>query len=277
MKRKRIIKQSILTILLLLGALEMILPFLYMISTALKGPVYVFEFPPKLIPSEPTLQNFRTALTKNNFGHYFLNSLIISVITVVLILLLGSMMAFALARFKFRGRNFIYGLVIFFMTMPSMSLIVPQFVMADRLKLVDTLSGLIFMDVAMNLPFSVFLLQGFLADIPGEIEEAAKIDGASNITVFLQIILPICKPALATSAIISFLGAWDEYVWAATITNSPKNWTIPVAIASFQGVHTTNWGLVFAASLIAIIPVLFLFISLQKYIIKGMTAGAVKG
>ena len=277
MKRKRIIKQSILTILLLLGALEMILPFLYMISTALKGPVYVFEFPPKLIPSEPTLQNFRTALTKNNFGHYFLNSLIISVITVVLILLLGSMMAFALARFKFRGRNFIYGLVIFFMTMPSMSLIVPQFVMADRLKLVDTLSGLIFMDVAMNLPFSVFLLQGFLADIPGEIEEAAKIDGASNITVFLQIILPICKPALATSAIISFLGAWDEYVWAATITNSPKNWTIPVAIASFQGVHTTNWGLVFAASLIAIIPVLILFISLQKYIIKGMTAGAVKG
>ena len=277
MKRKRIIKQSVLTILLLLGALEMILPFLYMISTALKGPVYVFEFPPKLIPSDPTLQNFRTALTKNNFGHYFLNSLIISVITVVLILLLGSMMAFSLARFKFRGRSFIYGLVIFFMTMPSMSLIVPQFVMADRLKLVDTLAGLIFMDVAMNLPFSVFLLQGFLADIPREIEEAAKIDGASNTTVFLQIILPICKPALATSAIISFLGVWDEYVWAATITNSPKNWTIPVAIASFQGVHTTNWGLVFAASLIAIIPVLILFISLQKYIIKGMTAGAVKG
>ena len=277
MKRKRIIKQSVLTILLLLGALEMILPFLYMISTALKGPVYVFEFPPKLIPSAPTLQNLRTALTKNNFGHYFLNSLIISVITVVLILLLGSMMAFSLARFKFRGRSFIYGLVIFFMTMPSMSLIVPQFVMADRLKLVDTLSGLIFMDVAMNLPFSVFLLQGFLADIPREIEEAAKIDGASNTTVFLQIILPICKPALATSAIISFLGVWDEYVWATTITNSPKNWTIPVAIASFQGVHTTNWGLVFAASLIAIIPVLILFISLQKYIIKGMTAGAVKG
>ena len=277
MKRKRIIKQSILTVLLLLGALEMILPFLYMISTALKGPVFVFEFPPKLIPSEPTLQNFRTALTKNNFGHYFLNSLIVSVITVVLILLLGSMMAFSLARFKFRGRNFIYGLVIFFMTMPSMSLIVPQFVMADRLKLVDTLSGLVFMDVAMNLPFSVFLLQGFLADIPREIEEAAKIDGASNTIVFLQIILPICKPALATSAIISFLGVWDEYVWATTITNSPKNWTIPVAIASFQGVHTINWGLVFAASLIAIIPVLILFISLQKYIIKGMTAGAVKG
>lgn len=277
MKKKRLIKQNIMTILLLLGALEMILPFIYMVSTALKGPVYVFEFPPKLIPSEPTLQNFRTALTKNNFGHYFFNSMIVSVITVVLILLLGSMMAFSLARYIFRGRNFIYSLVIFFMTMPSMSLIVPQFIMADRLKLIDTLSGLIFMDVAMNLPFSVFLLQGFLSDIPKEIEEAAKIDGASNTTIFLQIILPICKPALATSAIISFLGVWDEYVWATTITNSPENWTIPVAIASFQGVHTTNWGLVFAASLIAIIPVLILFISLQKYIIKGMTAGAVKG
>jgi multiple sugar transport system permease protein len=133
------------------------------------------------------------------------------------------------------------------------------------------------MDMAQNLPFAVFLLEGFIREVPIELEEAAKIDGASPATIFIQIVMPVCKPALATSAIIAFLGVWDEYVWSSTIINTPEKRTIPVAIASFQGVHTTNWGLVFAASLIAVIPVLILFVSLQKYFIKGMTAGAVKG
>jgi multiple sugar transport system permease protein len=277
MKRKKILHQSILTILLIIGAIVMVFPFLYMISTALKGPVFVFEFPPRLIPSNPTLQNFITAITKNNFGLYFWNSTYISILSVSGILLFGSMMAYALARFRFPGRNLVYALILFFMTMPAMSLIVPQFVLANRLNVTDSALGLIFMDMAQNLPFAVFLLEGFIREVPIELEEAAKIDGASPATIFIQIVMPVCKPALATSAIIAFLGVWDEYVWSSTIINTPEKRTIPVAIASFQGVHTTNWGLVFAASLIAVIPVLILFVSLQKYFIKGMTAGAVKG
>jgi ABC-type glycerol-3-phosphate transport system permease component len=276
-KSERVTREIAFTVLLSLGALITVTPFIYMISTALKGPVYVFEIPPHLIPTEPTLQNFISAFTTNNFGRYFLNSFFVTVTSVLSILFLGSMMAYALARYQFVGRKFLFALIIFFMTMPAMSLIVPQFILAHQMALTDTLAGLIVLDVAQNLPFSVFLLKGFLEDVPKEIEEAAQIDGASAWTTFWQVVIPLCKPALATSAIIAFLGSWDEYVWASTITNTPTNRTLPVAIATFQGVHTTNWGLVFAASLIAIVPVLVLFITLQKYFVKGMVAGAVKG
>ncbi|NMC86270.1 MAG: carbohydrate ABC transporter permease [Anaerolineaceae bacterium] len=277
MKKKRILRQVIFTLLLCVGALATVIPFIYMISTAFKGQVYVFEIPPRLIPEKPTLQNFITAFSSNNFGRYFFNSTLVTVISVLGILLMASMMAYALARYQFFGRKFLYALVVFFMTMPAMSLIVPQFILAHTFQLTDTLAGLIVMDIAQNLPFAVFLLKGFLEDVPKEIEEAAVIDGASPWAIYWHVILPLARPALATSAIIAFLGAWDEYVWASTITNTPTNRTLPVAIATFQGVHTTNWGLVFAASLIAIVPVLILFISLQKYFVKGMVAGAVKG
>lgn len=269
--------QIILTALLLLGVVATVFPLVYMVSTALKGPVYVFEMPPRLIPEHPTLQNFVTAWTANQFGRYFLNSILVTAVSVVGILLLASMMAYAFARYDFPGKKFLYALVIFFMTMPAMSLIVPQFILARKLALVDSLGGLILMYVAQNTPFAVMLLRGFLEEIPKEIEEAARIDGASPWAIYIKIALPLCKPALATAAIFAFLGSWDEYVWATTIINTPALRTLPVGIATFQGVHTTNWGLIFAASLIAIVPVLIMFISLQKYFVKGMVAGAIKG
>ncbi len=259
------------------GALITVVPFLYMISTALKGQVYVFEIPPRLIPSAPTLQNFTDAWNSNSFGRYFVNSLGVTLVSVALVLWLASMMAYALARYNFWGKRAAYGLVIFFMTMPAMSLIVPQFVLAKKLALVDNLAGLVVMNVAQNIPLATFLLTGFLNDVPREIEEAARIDGASPWTVYTHIIMPLCRPALATAAIFAFLGAWDEYIWAATIINTPERRTLPVGIATFQGQHASNWGLVFAASLIAVGPVLLVFIALQKYFVKGMIAGAIKG
>ena len=276
-KQRKTIRQIFMTILLMAGGIGMIFPFLYMLSTAFKGAVFVFEIPPRLIPAEPTIKNFIDAWTSNQFGRYFLNSILVSGITIPNILILGSMMAYAFSRFNFLGKKFFYGLVVFFMTMPAMSLIVPQFVLARNLHLTDKLAGLVLMYIAQNLPFAVFLLRGFLEEIPKDIEDAARIDGASSWAIYWQVILPLCKPALATSAIISFLGAWDEFVWANTLINSPEKRTLPVAIANFQGVHTTNWGLVFAASIIAVIPVIILFVTLQKYFIKGMVAGAIKG
>lgn len=276
-KAKGKFRRTVFTILLSIGAVISIIPFIYMISTALKGPVYVFEIPPRIIPEHPTLQNFISAWTSNQFGLYFLNSVAVTLISVAGIVLLAAMMAYAFARFDFIGKKFLYGLVIFFMTMPAMSLIVPQFILATEFKVTDSIVGLVALYIAQNIPFAVFLLRGFLEEVPKEIEEAARIDGASAWSTFWQITLPLCKPALATSAIIAFLGAWDEFTWASTIINTPSKRTLPVAIATFQGVHTTNWGLVFAASLIAIVPVLIIFIALQKYFIKGMTAGAVKG
>jgi multiple sugar transport system permease protein len=167
--------------------------------------------------------------------------------------------------------------VMFFMMMPAMSLIVPQFILATRLKLVDQLPGLVVMYVAQNLPLTVFLLRGFLEQVPREIEEAAQMDGASAWGVYWRVLLPLSKPALATAAIFASLGAWDEYIWAFTIINTAEKRTLPVGIAAFQGVHLSDWGLVFAASLIAVVPVIALFIALQRYFIKGMVTGAVKG
>jgi multiple sugar transport system permease protein len=276
-RTRKTLRTILLTALLSIGALFTVVPFLYMISTALKGPVFVFEFPPRLIPLEPTLENFVSAWTANDFSRYFLNSIFVSITTVACILLLGSMMAFAFARYQFVGKKFLFALVIFFMTMPALCLIMPQFILARDLALTDKIAGLIVADTAQNLPFAVFLLRGFIEEIPREIEEAARMDGASSWDVYRKIILPLSKPALATSATFAFLGAWDEYVWASTIITTPELRTLPVAIATYQGVHTTNWGLVFAASLIAVVPVLIVFVALQKYYVKGMIAGAVKG
>jgi multiple sugar transport system permease protein len=277
MKKHNFITQTFLVALLSLGGLATIFPFIYMISTSLKGPVYVFELPPRLIPSSPTLRNFTSAWTSNNFERYFLNSLGVTVVTTLLVVWLASMMAFAFARFEFMLKKPLYYLVIFFMIIPAMSLIVPQFILAARLKQVDQLSGLVLLYVAQNIPLSTFLLRGFLELIPKEIEEAALIDGASAWDVYWRILLPLSKPALATSAIFASLGAWDEYVWAFTIINSPEKRTLPVGIAAFHGVHLSDWGLVFAASLIAVVPVIALFVALQKYFIKGITTGAIKG
>jgi len=265
------------TLLLALGAFITIFPFIYMISTSLKGPLFVFELPPQIIPKQPTIQNFINAWTSNRFGDYFFNSLKVTLITTILVVWFASMMAYAFARFNFFLKKPLFYLVMFFMMMPAMTLIVPQFILAIKLKVIDHLSGLVLLYIAQNIPLATFLLRGFIEQVPVEIEEAAKIDGASAWDIYWRIILPLSLPALATSAIFVSLGAWDEYVWAMTILNNPEVRTLPVAIAAFQGTHNSDWGLIFAASLTAITPIILLFIVFQKFFVKGISAGAVKG
>ncbi len=269
--------QTLLVLVLGMGALAVALPFIYMISTSLKGQVYVFEFPPRFIPSHPTLNNFVSAWQSNNFGRYFLNSLLVALVTTVLELLLSSTVAYAFARFEFPGKSVLYYTLLATLMVPGMMLIIPQFILASRLKLLNSLTGLILVYTAGGTAFNTFLLRGFFEQLPRELEEAALIDGGNYLTVFFRILLPLSTPALATVAIFTFLGAWDEYVWALTTINEPLKRTLPIAIANFHGTHASDWGLVFAGSLIAIVPVLIVFVLLQKYFIKGLTAGAVKG
>lgn len=266
----------LLYLLLLGGASLTVLPFVYMVSTALKGPVYVFEYPPKFIPAQPTLRNFVTAWDSNNFHQYFRNSLGVTVATTLVVVLLSSMMAYAFSRFEFVLKRLLFYSLLIFMMMPAMVLIIPQFMLATRLRLVDSLVGLVVVYAAQNLPLNTFLLRGFFAQVPRELDEAAKIDGASPWAIYWRIILPVSRPGLATAAIFSSLGAWDEYVWALTVLNDPDKRTLPVGIAAFHGVHLSDWGLVFAASLIAVTPIILLFILLQKYFVKGLISGAIK-
>lgn len=248
-----------------------------MISTSLKGVVFVFEYPPKLIPSSPTISNFISAWNSNHFSSYFYNSLMVTAVTTACVVILASMMGFAFARFQFPLKKLLFFCILLLMMLPPMTLLIPQFTLAVKYKLINNLLGLVLVYIAQNLPMNTFLLTGFLKEIPNELVDAARVDGASWWHIFTRIFLPLSKPALATVAIFASLGAWDEYTWAVTILNKPEIRTLPVGIALFQGVHATDWGLVFAASLIAITPIILLFVSLQRYFIRGALSGAIKG
>jgi ABC-type glycerol-3-phosphate transport system permease component len=160
---------------------------------------------------------------------------------------------------------------------PAIMLIVPQFILAKHLGLIDTLPGLIVFYVAGSLALNTFLLRGFFEAIPAELDQAMQIDGASDWRRFWNLAMPLARPALATATIFTFLATWDEFAWALTIITTPENQTLPIAIALLQGPKGTQWGLVFAASIIAILPVIAVFLAFQRHFVQGLTSGAVKG
>jgi len=277
MKNKKWIGSLILYTLAVVGGVIMIFPFLWMISNALKENVFVIEYPPQLIPNAPSLGNFVKAWTSQNFQLYALNSAFVASISTFLTVFFSAMVAYAFARFKFPGKEFLFFTILIVLMVPDVTLIIPRFQVAKVLGLRDSLWGLIVVYVAGSASANMFLLRGFFETLPKELEEAVLIDGGNYLTVFFRIILPLSTPALATVAIFSFLGHWDEFTWALTAIDDPTKRTLPVAIYSFIGQHTTEWGLVFAAMIIALVPVLALFISLQRYFASGLTAGSVKG
>ncbi len=269
--------QITILIILCLGVVVAMSPMAYMVSTAFKPNAYTPEFPLRFIPSNPTIENFRTAFNSRNFGTALFNSVRVAVATAVLVTTLASMMAYSFARFDFFGKSLIFYIVLAMMMIPTMMLIIPQFLVAKRLDLLNSLNGLVLVYSAGQIAFNMFLLRGFFESLPREIEESALIDGANHFVIFTQIMIPLATPALSTVAVFSFLGAWDEYIWALTVLTDVQKRTLPIAIANFRGVHSTDWGLIFAASLTAVIPTLVIFIVFQRYFVQGLTTGAVKG
>lgn len=262
--------------LLSLGALVMLLPFLYMLSTSFKAHAFVLELPPRLIPSAPTIENYRRALTTNHFGLYFLNSAVVSVSSTLITVVLSAMLAYAFARWEFPGRNLLFYAMLGTMMVPALTLIIPQFVLAKQLHLLNSRWGLVVVYSA-GTAFNMFLLRGFFEEIPQELLDSALIDGAGPFTTFWRVALPLARPALAATAIFSFLGAWDEFTWALTSINDEKLYTLPIALRLFQQQHGTEWGLVFAASAVAVLPTILVFVIFQRHFIKGVMSGAVKG
>jgi multiple sugar transport system permease protein len=263
-------------VLLVLGALILALPFGYMVSTSLKEHTMLLEYPPELVPSEPTLANYVEAWTANNFGRYFLNSTMVAVATTVGTVLLASMMAYGFARFRFPGRGLLFGTIVVGLTIPTMLLIIPQFLLAKDLGLLNSLPGLVPFYVGTQLAFSTFLLRAFFERIPVELDEAMLIDGAGAWRRYWNLAIPLAKPALATCGIFTFLGSWDEFVWALTVINDVASRTLPIGIALFRGQHGTSWGLVFAASVIAVVPVIVVYVAFQRQLVSGLTSGAIK-
>ena len=268
-----VIRYSLLTA----GALVMVTPFAFMVSTSYKSQAYVLAFPPRLIPHPATAQNYAQAWTSENFARYFANSVVVASVATAVSVLLSSMMAFAFARFSFPGREAIFRVLLLGLMIPPMILIIPQFILAKDLHLIDSLTGLVVFYIASSLSLNVFLLRGFFASIPAELDQAMEVDGASAWTRYARLVMPLSRPALATVTIFTFLASWDEFAWALTTINTPSRRTLPLAIQSFQGQNSTQWGLVFAASLIAVVPVIVVFLAFQRYFVQGLSAGAVKG
>jgi multiple sugar transport system permease protein len=257
--------------------LVMLAPFALMVSTAFKPHAYVLEIPPKLIPDPLTLDNFVEAWTSNSFGRYFLNSAIVTVASTAISVTLAAMLGFTFARYTFPGSRVMFGALLFTLTVPGLVLLIPQFVLARNLGLLNSLFGLVIVYAVLNLGLNTFLLRGFFAAMPSEIFDAASVDGAGPWRTFRSVAVPLAGPGLATITIFSFLAAWDEFTWAIVSISDQSLYTLPVAIRLFQRANGTEWGLVFAASLIAMVPVLILFVSLQRYIVSGAFQGAVKG
>ncbi|TAM70794.1 MAG: carbohydrate ABC transporter permease [Microbacteriaceae bacterium] len=262
---------------LIVGALTMVTPFLYMLSMSFQSNAYVLSTPPRFIPDPATVTNYTDAVGTANFLLYFGNSLIVAAVSTAGSVLLSSMMAYSFARFSFPGKEAIFRLLLAGLTIPAVMLLVPQFILAKNLHLLDSLAGLIFFYIAGSLSLNTFLMRGFFASLPGELDQAMQMDGANAWTRYWRLAIPLARPALAVATIFTFLNSWDEYPIALTMINNSANATLPLAIANFQGQHATQWGLVFAASLIAIIPVIIVFLVFQRYFVQGLTAGAVKG
>lgn len=251
-------------------------PFLWLLITALKGGgENIFAYPPRLWPTAPTLDNFRQVWEAVPFGRYFLNSVLVAVAAVVLNLVLASLAAFPLARMRFRGRDALFVTILATMMIPLPVILIPLFVLAQHLGLLNSYAGLI-LPTAVS-AFGIFLMrQAFLA-IPREIEEAAVIDGANPWQVFWQVMLPLTKPSLATLAIFVFVGSWGDFLWPLIVLKDPDLYTLPVGISYLAGTFSANWRLIAAGSVLSIIPIVLVFVGLQRFFIGGQTAGAVKG
>jgi ABC-type glycerol-3-phosphate transport system permease component len=270
--KKRNVPRLIIAIVLALTSLG---PLLYMLSLSFQ-PNGGLLGATVLIPTHPTVQNYVQAWTENSFSRYFLNSLFVALATVVITVVFASLAAFAFARYKFPLKQTIFYVFLASLAVPNLLLLIPQFLLMDRLHLLNSLVGLTLLYVSSNLPFTIFLLRGFFEAIPREYEESIRMDGAGTLRVLWNLIAPLSLPALAVVSMFIFSAAWDEFPVALTMISSSGNYTLPVGLADFIGVHTVAWGPFFAASVIATVPVVVVFLISLKWFRSGVSLGAIR-
>lgn len=257
-------------------ALLMLFPLLWLISTSLKSPTEnIFQSPPQLLPSQPTLNNFSSVWNSLPFGQYLYNSILVSVLTVGLNLLFCALAAYPLARLSFVGRDWIFVAIVSTIMIPFQIVMIPLYILTVQMGLRNTYLGMIFPSLASA--FGIFLLRQAFMSVPKEIEEAARMDGSSELGLWWHIMLPAVRPALVTLAIFVFIGAWSDFLWPLIVIQDENLYTLPLGVAKLAGTFSLDWRLVAAGSVIAIAPVLLLFLFLQRYIVPTETGSGVKG
>jgi N,N'-diacetylchitobiose transport system permease protein len=261
----------------LVVAAVMLFPIYWMVATAFKPGRDILSLTPKWFPNPFTLQNFEDAVRRPYFLDDVRNSLVVVGVMLVLALAVSFLAAVATARFGFRGRTAFLVMIIGVQMVPLNALIIPLYLMLDSVGQVDALPGVIAVYLAVVLPFMVWTLRGFVANIPVELEESAMIDGCTRVGAFFRITFPLIGPGLVATAIFGFIQAWNEYIVAYVLLSSPDNQTLTVWLASFTTNHGPEWGPLMAAATLTGLPVVAFFLLLQRYLAGGLTAGAVKG
>ena len=252
-------------------------PFLWMVISSIKVLTELYTIPPTWIPEAPTLGNYATVLFESNIPRYFLNSIVISVGSTALALFLAVFASYGFARFQFRGKAYYQSFILVGQLLPTAAIIVPLFITLRYLDLVNTYLGLILVYMIITLPLSVWMLTSYFKAIPRELEEAAIIDGATRLGVLFRITLPLSLPGIVAVMVYAFVTTWNEFIFALCFATDSSVKTLPIGLAEFTTEFNTDWGAVMAASVIMTVPIAILFLSMQKYFVGGMMAGATKG
>jgi multiple sugar transport system permease protein len=276
-RKKKVGRIFYLYIPLIVIAIVVLIPFLWALSTSLKTiPEFTSETI-KYLPQKLNFDNYVYVWTKSGFSRYFLNSIFVSFVSVIVIAVLCVCNGYALSRYSFWGKNFLVILLLGTQMMPVILYIVPLFSVFKNLRLIDTPAALIIFNILLQTPFNTLLMRSFVNGIPKDIDEAAMVDGAGRCMVITKIILPLLKPGLVAVTAFAFIGCWNEFLVSFTFIQTQKKFTIPVGLKSMIGEYSVNYPALAAGSIIALIPPVILFAIIQKHLISGLSTGAVKG
>ncbi|MEI6044207.1 MAG: carbohydrate ABC transporter permease [Chloroflexota bacterium] len=254
-------------------------PFVWLLITSLKTPENLYKRNPDLLPIPITFNNYTTVFQGTTFGINIWNSVLAASITTAGCLLIGIFAGYSLGRIQFAGRKVLLGIVLAVSMFPGIAIIAPLFLFFKDLQLINTLPALLLPYITFNLPLTIWLLAAFFRDLPAELEEAAEVDGATPFKAFYRVMLPLATPGIATAAILIFINAWNDYIFARTFMSRDTSYTAPLAIASFQGKGEFNepWGQISAGAVIVTLPLILLVLVFQRRIVSGLTSGAIKG
>ncbi|KQW06486.1 sugar ABC transporter permease [Leifsonia sp. Root4] len=252
-------------------------PLYWILITSFKTPGAIFSYPLTYWPEEFSLENYVSLFEKSNFATYVVNSLLVSTVAATVATLIAMLSAYVLARFEFRTKTAVLMAFLVTQMIPAFIALGPLYLMMVQLKLVDNRFGLMLIYVAVCIPFSTIMLRGFFANIPDALEEAAMIDGCSRLGALFRVIVPVMKPGIIAAFIFNFVNCWNELFLSVTLMNKDENKTIPTALNGFISSFTIDWGSMSAAAVLTIVPTMVLFAFASRYIVQGLTAGAVKG
>ena len=279
---KKISSKLIIHGILIVTVLLSIFPFIWLLSTSLKGVNEdIFAYPPMIIPQDFTWDNYVEVWHRVNFMDYFINSMIVAGLTVLLNLILSSLAAYPLARMNFRGKKVAFFSILATIMIPFQAIMLPVYIITLKLHLIDSVNAVMGY-IGLVMPFAVsafgiFLMRQAFLKVPKEVEEAAIVDGCNVFQMFVKVVLPMVKPTLAVLAVFTFIGSWGEFLWPSIMLTKDSMYTLPVGINNLQGMFSANWRFIAAGSIISTIPIIIFFLAMQRYFISGENDGAVKG